>query len=81
MGAVPDDRNEVDFYIGGGIHYRGLIPSREDDIFGLAVAHASISEDLRDVKKMDRHETTVEATYRVSVFPIFSRSTRFAGCF
>jgi porin len=72
VGGVPKDRNEVDFYIGGGIHYRGLIPSREDDIFGLAVAHASISEDLRDVKKMDRHETAIEATYRVSVFPFLA---------
>lgn len=72
VGGVPKDRNEVDFYIGGGIHYRGLIPSREDDIFGLAVAHASISEDLRDVKKMDRHETAIEATYKVRVFTFLS---------
>ena len=40
-------RNEVDFYVGGGIHYQGIIPTREDDILGLAVAHASISEDLQ----------------------------------
>jgi porin len=72
VGVVPEDRNEVDFYIGGGIHCRGLIPSRDDDIFGLAVAHASISEDLRDVEKMDRHETTIEATYRAKVFPFLT---------
>lgn len=72
VGGVPEDRNQVDFYIGGGIHYRGLIPSRDDDIFGLAVAHASISEDLRDVKKMDRHETAIEATYRARIFPFLA---------
>ncbi len=72
VGGVPEDRNQVDFYIGGGIHYRGLIPSRDDDIIGLAVAHASISEDLRDVKKMDRHETAIEATYRAQVFPFLT---------
>ncbi len=72
VGGVPEDRNQVDLYIGGGIHYRGLIPSRDDDIFGLAVAHASISEDLRDVEKMDRHETVVEATYKVQVFPFLT---------
>ncbi len=69
VGGVPDDRNEVDFYIGGGIHYQGIIPTRENDILGLAVAHASISEDLRDVEKRDRHETAVELTYRAKIFP------------
>ncbi len=68
-GVVPDDRNEVDLYLGGGIHYQGIIPSREDDILGLAVAYASISEDLRDVEKRDSHETAVELTYRAQVRP------------
>ena len=69
IGGVPDDRNQVDFYVGGGIRYQGIIPNREDDILGLAVAHASISEDLRDIEKMDSHETAVELTYRAQVFP------------
>jgi porin len=69
VGGVPDDRNEVDFYLGGGIHYQGIIPSREDDILGLAVAHASISDDLKDIEKRDSHETAVELTYRSQVLP------------
>ncbi len=69
IGGVPSDRNEVDLYVGGGIHYQGIIPAREDDILGLAVAHASISEDLRDIEKMDSHETAVELTYRAQIFP------------
>ncbi len=69
IGGVPDDRNEVDFYVGGGIHCQGIIPTREADILGLAVAHASISEDLRNVEKRDNHETSVELTYRAQVFP------------
>lgn len=69
VGGVPDDRNQVDFYIGGGIHYRGIIPSREEDVLGLGVAHASISEDLRYVEEMDSHETAVELTYRAKIFP------------
>jgi porin len=66
---VPDDRNEVDFYVGGGIHYQGIIPTREDDILGLAVARASISDDLKDIEKRDSHETAVELTYRAQVSP------------
>ncbi len=69
IGGVPDDRNEIDFYVGGGLHYQGIIPSREHDTLGLAVARASISENLRDVEKRDSHETAIELTYRAQIFP------------
>ncbi len=69
VGGVPEDRNQVDFYIGGGFHYRGIIPTRENDILGLAMARASISGDLKDIEKRDSHETAVELTYRAQVLP------------
>ncbi len=69
LGGVPEDRNQVDFYIGGGVHYHGIIPTRENDILGLAVASASISDDLKDIEKKDSHETAVELTYRVQILP------------
>ena len=80
IGGVPDDRNLVDFYVGGGIHYKGIIPKRENDILGLAVAHAQISEDQRDAEdvteadsstfhSMDSHETVIELTYKLKAFP------------
>jgi len=55
IGGVPEDRNQVDFYIGGGVHYQGIILNREKDVLGLAVACASISDDLKDIEKKDRH--------------------------
>jgi len=69
VGGVPEDRNKVDFYIGGGFHYQGIIPSRENDILGLAAARASISGDFKDIEKSDSHETAVELTYRAQVLP------------
>ncbi|MGR3294041.1 MAG: carbohydrate porin [Candidatus Scalindua sp.] len=48
---------------------RELFQPEEDDILGLAVAHASISGDLRDVEERDSHETAVELTYRAKIFP------------
>ncbi len=74
IGGVPDDRNQVDFYVGGGFHYKGIIPSREEDVLGLAVAHAQISEDQRDADNAEEyvtndHETVVELTYKAQVFP------------
>lgn len=68
-GGAPDDRNVVDFYLGGGIHYQGLIPGRGEDTFGLAVAQASISDKLRKNTAMEGHETTVELTYRAQITP------------
>jgi len=68
-GGTPDDRNLVDFYLGGGIHYQGLIPGRGEDVFGLAVARASISDKLGRNSAMESHETTVELTYRAQITP------------
>ena len=79
IGGVPDDRNQVDFYVGAGIHYKGIIPQREDDIFGLAIAYAQIGDDQRDVDDLaeddpalsfhstDSHETVIELTYKTQV--------------
>jgi len=69
MGMAPDDRNQVDFYIGGGLHYHGLIPGRHRDTIGLGIAHASISDKLRRNAAMDKYETTVELTYRAQITP------------
>lgn len=69
LGGVPKDRNEVDFYLGAGLHYKGLIPTRDEDEFGIALAYAHISKDSRQVEERDRAETTIEVTYRAKVLP------------
>ncbi|MCP4413855.1 MAG: carbohydrate porin [Gammaproteobacteria bacterium] len=74
IGGVPDDRNLVSFYVGGGIHYKGIIPGREEDILGLAFAYAEISEDQRRADNAESyvtndHETVVELTYKAQVSP------------
>lgn len=46
VGGTPDDRNTVSFYTDGGLNYTGLIPGREQDVFGFGVAYAQISNDL-----------------------------------
>lgn len=71
IGGAPDDRSEVDFYIGAGINYLGLIPGRDEDVFGIAVAHASISDKLRTAEARDSAETTLEVTYRAQIAPWF----------
>lgn len=63
LGFTPDQMNEIDFYSGGGLNYRGLIPGRDNDELGVAVAYASISSKLKSTR--DSAETAFELTYKV----------------
>jgi porin len=55
-GWVPAERNNVTGYIGGGVHIHGLIPTRDVDDLGFAVAMAKTHLDT---------ETAYELTYRL----------------
>jgi porin len=78
--ASPGDRNLVDFYLDGGIAYRGLFPGRSDDTLGLAVGVTRISRAARrldtiaavqgDTPTPRRSaETLLEATYQAVLAP------------
>jgi porin len=56
---APDDRNPATQYIGGGVLYRGLIPSRDLDHVGVGVAHVVFSNELDTAGD----ETAVELFY------------------
>lgn len=57
----PASKNNNNWYLGGGIHYTGLLLSRLEDEFGLAFAHASLQHSANG------SETTLEMTYKVKV--------------
>ncbi|MFA6560587.1 MAG: carbohydrate porin [Verrucomicrobiia bacterium] len=48
---MPEDRNSVDFYAAGGLTYKGLLPTRDQDICGVAVSYVGISDNLRDLQR------------------------------
>ncbi|VAX35567.1 hypothetical protein MNBD_UNCLBAC01-657 [hydrothermal vent metagenome] len=56
--------NEINLYIGGGLNYHGIIPGRNEDDFGIAVAAAIINDDISSLDARDDHETVIEMTYR-----------------
>jgi porin len=76
----PADRNLVDFYVDGGINFTGVIASRPEDSFGLAVAYANISR-VASALDMDAafyagqpvpirdREIAIEATYNAQILP------------
>lgn len=73
LGFASGDRNQFSRYIGGGLNYTGLFPSRDEDTFSFGVAHATNGEAYRDsVESSDRSETAYEANYRAALLPYLS---------
>ncbi|MBI5814277.1 MAG: carbohydrate porin [Nitrospinae bacterium] len=73
-GVAPKTHSQISDYFGGGLHYMGIFPGRDNDMAGIAVAYAKISDDLaqtsKDVDGVDlTAETTYEFTYRAEIFP------------
>jgi porin len=78
--ASPADRNPVNFYVDAGINFTGVMASRPDDSFGLAIAYAQISKVASALDAdaafyaglplpiRDR-EIAIEATYNAQIVP------------
>ena len=69
-----EDINTVDFHVAGGLTYEGLIPHRDRDVLGLAVAYTEISEGLREADRIAGTsvrdaETVVELIYSADIAP------------
>ena len=64
-GWCPEDRNEVPNYIGGGMVYKGLLRCRDEDLIGLAFAHAIFS----DLLVNQSAETNIELFYKAQLTP------------
>ena len=68
LGRANGDINPVQGYLGAGLVYTGLIPGRDGDQAGIAVARAAFGEGGREAgdlagKPIGGAETNVEATY------------------
>jgi porin len=51
VAAAPEDRNLASFEIDGGVAYKGLIPRRDWDTFGIGLSYLKISDDLRSAQR------------------------------
>lgn len=73
LGFAASDRNQISNYLGAGLSYTGLFPSRDEDVFALGMARArNGSAYLEAVGEGDRYETAIEATYRAPLLPYLS---------
>lgn len=71
FGWVPSDYNEITQHYGGGIQYVGLVPGRDDDIFGLGVHHVSLSSQVQSLEER-YSETAVETFYKLQLTDFMS---------
>lgn len=75
FGWADDERNQIERYWGAGLNYTGLIPGRDKDSTGLAVASARNGDTFMEYKKnvdlepLDHTETAIELTYRAELRP------------
>ena len=80
IGVAPDDRNRVPFSLDTGLNFRGLLPSRPKDVFGLAFAYLSLSDSQRGLvrdrnrftgarESLPDHESVLEITYQATLTP------------
>jgi len=63
FGWSPQERNEVQKYIGAGVVYLGLLPQRDEDVVGLGMARVEYS----DLFPRAMAETTIELFYKAQV--------------
>jgi porin len=72
---TPEDRNILNFYFDTGLTYKGLIPGRDEDALGLAIAYGQLG-DTASVHMVDEDgsdvvgaEIVLEATYQIQITP------------
>jgi len=68
----PNDRNEMPFFVDGGLVYRGPFASRPNDVASFGVAYGKFSTDLAksqsDLHQLPQHgETVLEWNYWIQV--------------
>lgn len=76
-GIAESNVNRFNYYIGGGLTYTGLIPNRDADQLGLAIASAHNGGKYQRAQRqaatpVKNSETVVELTYRIQATPWLS---------
>jgi porin len=68
---APSNRTELTRYYGAGLQYKGLVPSRDEDILGMSTNFAKFSHRLRALENM-RTEVSMEWFYKMQLTPWLS---------
>ena len=74
IGFAPQNSSLVNFYIDSGLNYKGLIPTRDNDVLGVAFAYGHLNNNPQDNEGSSNpgYEIVVEATYQIELTPWLS---------
>ena len=74
IGLSPRNSSFINFYIDGGLTYKGVIPTRDHDVLGVAVAYGHLSDNPQDNEGNSNpgYEIVLEATYQIELTPWLS---------
>jgi len=70
----PQPSSFINFYIDGGLTYKGLIPTRDNDVLAMAVAYGHLSDNAQDKNRrsIPGYEMVFETTYQIELTPWLS---------
>ena len=63
-GWAPKNRSEVEDFVGGGLRWKGALPSRDDDVMGLGVFTVNFSD---QAGFKEHSETAIELFYKLQL--------------
>lgn len=69
--------NVIEHFWSAGFQYQGLIPTRDEDVWGFGAAQGVLSRDLRVAGISPHRETVLETYYRAQVYPWLTVSPDF----
>jgi len=74
IGLAPRNSSVINFYVDGGLTYKGLIPTRDNDVLGVAFAYGHLNNNPQgnDVSSNPGYEMVFEATYQIVLTPWLS---------
>jgi porin len=68
IGFDPQGSSPINFYIDGGLNYKGLIPTRDNDVLGIAFAYGHLNNNSQDGDSSNPgYEIVFETTYQIDL--------------
>ena len=69
IGLSPQSFSFINFYIDGGLTYKGLIPTRDNDVLGVAVGYGHLNNEPQDNEERSNpgYEMMLETTYQIEL--------------
>jgi porin len=69
IGLAPRNSSVINFYVDGGLNYKGLIPTRDNDVLGVAFDYGHLNNNPQgnDGSSNPGYEIVLEATYQMEL--------------